>query len=153
MKIASTIKPRSGRPRHVAIHGHAYVFAPVKDKHGVTHFVADVNDADHASLLLENDAFYTFDKNGLPAPKLSRNAKQAAKAPTSSKETWSTEILAEAAALLTQPVSDMGAAIGRVSSLGVVDAAAALENEGQKREDVLELLARAIEGAKQSGVK
>lgn len=149
MKIGSHIKPRSGKARHVDIYGTPYLFAPLKDRLGVTHFVADVNDDDHAALLMANGAFYAFDKNGLPEPKLTRGATKVEPPPSA----WPDEIVDEANALLDQSAAKIATAIGSVSSPDVVRAARACEAADKKRDSVLSLIDKTLDAMQQAGVK
>lgn len=151
MKIGSHIKPRSGKPRHVTIHDTEYAFAPVKDNQGVTHFMADVTNADHAALLLENGAFYAFDKAAQVKPKLTRAS--AGDTPPPPADPVPTEIETEAKALLDNTVDALGVAVGKVSSLDVVRCALQLEHAGSARKSAISLLETTLAAANEAGVK
>lgn len=150
MKIGSHIKPRNGQPRHVDIHDTPYTFAPMKDNQGVTHFVAEVTNEDHAALLLENGAFYAFDKAAQVKPKLTRGN---AGDPPPPAEPVPPEIEAEAKALLDNNVEALGVAVGKVSSLDVLRCALQLEHAGSARKTAIGLLETTLAAANEAGLK
>ncbi|MGC1549382.1 MAG: hypothetical protein WA777_12705 [Rhodanobacter sp.] len=151
MKIGSTIKPRDGKPRNVHVHGELYPFAPVKDKHGKTHFVAEVNVESHAEVLMASDAFYHYDESHEVVPELTRNPDPKPVPVKSAEPVFSAEILAEAAELLKGAATSISTAVGSVSSLDVVKAALALENANAKpRKNVTELLQSTLDMAKEA---
>jgi hypothetical protein len=157
MKIGSHIKPRSGKPRHVPMFDTEYVFAAVKDKQGQTHFVADVDNADHAEILLKNGAFYAFDKNQSAQPTLSlpRGTKSEGDEDTK-PPAYPPEVEAEAKALLDHNTEVIGAEIGKVSGLDVLRCALAIESDrlnSKPRKTVITLLEASLQGAIEAGVK
>src|SRR3546814_21192351 len=88
MKIGTTIHPKRGAhahkgERHVKVGDTTYTFRATTDKHGATHFVADVSDADHAAPLLAIDAYYAYDNALPPKPTLPRGSQRAETPPTS----------------------------------------------------------------------
>lgn len=159
MKIASKIHPRSGKPRRVTILGRLYAFAPVEDKLGNLHYVADVSHEEHAAVLLGSDAFYRYTADMAPQAMLQQPAPKADGTPAAnsgpSGEQSAGEdlaIKAEAEQLLTGSASAISAAVGKVSSLAVVRAALDIEKAGAARKNVTALLNSTIEGAVAAGV-
>lgn len=148
MKIGSSIKPRDGSARNVDLFGQRYVFAPTKDKHGVTHFVAEVTNGDHAETLLQNGAFYAFDAAQAAPSKLTRDGKPGAT--TEPPKAWPSDVVDEAFALLDAPAADISAKTGNVSSLDVLRAALELEPGGKNRKTVLTTLETALKLAEEA---
>jgi hypothetical protein len=153
MKIGSHIKPRSGKARHVPLYGTEYVFAPMKDKHGVTHFVADVANVEHAATLLENGAFYAFDKAQMPGSQLQRGGQKPADPPPPPGGPFTPEVEAEAKALLDNNVDALNVAVGKVSGLDVVRCALQLEHAGSARKTAVAVLEATLAAAAEAGVK
>jgi hypothetical protein len=147
MKIGSHIKPRDGKPRPVPFDDTVYTFAPVKDKRGVTHFVADVDDADHADALMRNGAFYAFDGKQAAEPALKHPG-----APPVDETKWDEAIVDEADALLANNAETIAVEVGKVSGLDVLRCAIAREAAGKARKGVQATLSAALEGAIAAGV-
>jgi hypothetical protein len=153
MKIASKIKPKSGKPRTVTIHGRPYVFAPVLDKNDVTHFVAEVKDEDHAAVLLGTSDFYPFGDALAPQPTLKSGQAPAAPRVTPA-EPVDPAVQVEANALLGLSLAKISVEVGKVSSLAVVHTALATEQAAETpRKTVLALLQTTLDGATAAGVK
>lgn len=144
MKIASLIHPKHKPARNVSIHGTPYVFAKQADGQ----FVADVDNVEHAEVLLASRHFVAEGS----APTLTRAATPAspkAPAPVAVDEA----VAAEAAQLLKGSVSEISKNVGRVSALAVVRAAVELEKAGEKpRASAIALLESTLESARQAGV-
>lgn len=157
MKIGSVIKPRTHPTRDVTVHGKLYVFAPVEDKQGEIHYVADVRDELHAETLVGTGYYYHFGKEHEKAPTLARTPggeKQAeSKAPAAVKtQAHADDDVAAATELLKGSISDVGKAVGSVTP-GVVRAAIDVEKANQApRKGMLDLLNATVEGAIAAGV-
>lgn len=147
MKIGSHIKPRDGSPRPVPFDDAVYTFAPVKDKRGVTHFVADVDNPDHADALMRNGAFYAFDGKQAAEPALMHPT-----ATPTIESKWDEAIVAEADALLANNAETIAVEVGKVSALGVLRCAIERETAGKARKSVQATLSAALEGAIAAGV-
>lgn len=152
MKIGSRIKPRNGKARNVTIHGRLYSFTPEEDAQGVTHFVAEVNDPKHASVLVKNDAFYAFDKTAEKPAKLSRGGKKADTKKDVPPTAWPPEVVDEASSLLANEPDAIATEVGKVSGPKVVDAALELEAAAQNRPAVIETLTKTQQGLKEAGL-
>lgn len=157
MKIASRIKPRNGQPRNVHVNGRLYAFAAAKDKNGDTHFIADVNDPDHAAILLGSEHFYELGKDQQAVSTLKRsaepataNAEQVAAGPT---DTANETLRAAASGLLACSANTIAVNVGKVASLDVVRTALAMEREAGARKTVIHLLEATLQGAAAAGVK
>lgn len=152
MKIASNIKPKSGKPRTVTIHGRPYVFAPVLDKDDLPHFVAEVKDADHAAVLLGTGDFYAYGDELAPKPTLKQTVSDPV--PPASTEPVDPAIQAEADALLALALAKIATEVGKVSGLQVVRVALATEKAAEtSRKTVVALLQSTLDGAVAAGVK
>jgi hypothetical protein len=150
MKIGSVIKPRHGDHRLVNVHGKDYLFIATQDKHGVTHFVADVKDGKHAECFMSSEAFYAYGADNEPAPTLKRGSEatdnKLPKAPEHAPE-----VLAAAAELLKGSASDISRDVGK-SNAAIITAAIDLESASTKpRANALSLLQATLEGIKQAG--
>lgn len=148
MKIGSHIKPRDGSSRPVPFDDVVYQFAPVKDKRGVTHFVADVDNPDHADALMRNGAFYAFDGKQAAEPALKHPA-----APLVVESQWDEDTATEADELLANNAETIAVEVGKVSGLEVLRCAIEREAVGKARKGVQATLAAALEGAIAAGVK
>lgn len=148
MKIASHIKPRSGKPRHVTFNGTQYAFAPTDDKHGITHFVASVGNKDDAKGLVGSGHFYEYSPD-MEKPPVLKRSDPAAPPP----KPFDPAVVEEATALLENNTDDVSIAIGKVSSLDVIRCAIDLEASGQERKGVSNLLDTALEAGIAAGVK
>lgn len=148
MKIASHIKPRSGKPRLVTFNGTKYAFAPTEDKHGITHYVASVGNKDDAKGLVGSGHFYEYSPDMEKPPVLKRDDP-----PAPPPETFKPEVVEEAHALLENTTDDVSVAIGKVSSLDVIRSAIRLEAAGHARKGVSGLLDTALEAGIAAGVK
>ena len=132
MKIGSKIHPRTKPTRNVTVFGKEYVFAPVKDKHDQTHYVADVTDEKHVDTLIDSGWFYVYGKDqqvaaALKAPVSTWNDGDQSPPPPAKPDE---PLLAEATELLKGSISEVGKAVASVK-LDVVRAAIALENGQQ----------------------
>lgn len=153
MKIASRIKPRSGKPRVVTVHDRPYAFAPTEDKLGDQHFVADVHNTEHAELLLGSGDFYAYDETLAPRPQLQPAAASAAP-PAAPLPNITALARTEAVNLLKGSAASISTGVGKVSGLAVVRAAMAIENTSPTpRKSVIALLQDALDGAIAAGVK
>lgn len=153
MKIASKIKPQSGKPRNVTIHGRPYAFAPIQDKDDITHFVAEVKNADHAALLIGTGDFYTYGDELAPQATLKKAVIDPVEPPPPA-DPVEPAIQAEADALLLLSVAKISSEVAKVSSLAVVRAALATEKVAEgSRKTVVALLQATLDGAAQAGVK
>lgn len=164
MKIASKIRPRNGNARTHVVHGKTYVFAPTQDQAGEIHFVADVDNPDHAELFVRNGGFYHFGEK-LRVPPLTRDKAPtwgpAAKPPAPPADSTSGQLLAEfgqavldeAATLVAGSMTTISTAVGSVSAPAVVLAALALEKAKESpRKSVVDLLERSIDGLRAAGL-
>ncbi len=158
MKIGTHIINRDGSARRTTVHGKLYIFGPTEDEQGVTHYVADVKDPDHAATFMAHGKFYEF-KCQAPQPTLVRGAKEAGAAESSAPPVESqgtppegasgidAAVLGEATDLLKGSVAVIGAAMGKVSCAEVVQVALELESaQAKPRATVLDLLKRTLEG-------
>lgn len=148
MKLGSQIKPRSGQPRHVTFNGTQYAFAPTQDKHGITHFVANVGNKDDAEGMLASGHFYEYSEGMEKPPVLKRDPP-----PPPPPEPFKPEVIEEATELLANGTDDVAVAIGKVSSLDVIRCAIELETKGKARKGVSGLLATTLEAGTAAGVK
>lgn len=153
MKIGSVIKHRDGSPRCVHVHGKLYEFKQVKDQDEVTHFVAEVTDADHAAILMASEAFYAFGSKPA-APALKRVGSSEPPIGTGTPApALSAEQLFAATELLMGSAGDIGKAVGNVT-FDTVRAAIAVESASKTpRKTVIGLLQTALDGAIAAGVK
>lgn len=163
MKIGNTIHPKRGAhahkgERHVKVGDTTYTFRATTDKHGATHFVADVSDADHAATLLSIDAYYAYDHALQPKPTLSRGSKgdeTPPPAPPAPPVTDDTPTTAKARKLLEGSANTIGQEIGKLDvaeAFAVVLAAVAIEQAAEKpRNNVVTLLNATLDGLKASG--
>jgi hypothetical protein len=157
MKIGSRIKPRNRKSRTVTVHGREYVFLPVEDKLGQTHYVADVQDEAHATLLLGTLDFYAYDKSLAPVAAIKPPARVDTNAPTPppvpALVAFPQDVMSAAEVLLNGSASAIGADVGKVKSLAVVKAAVAIEQTREKpRKSVITLLEQTLVGAAAAGV-
>jgi hypothetical protein len=158
MKIASHAHPRDGRARIHTVHGIRYVFAPEQDRAGVTHFVAEVSNADHAELFIRSGGFYPFGEDLQVQPVLIRiaptgeGAESEPPPPAPPVPMVDTAVQEEAAKLLAGTLNTIGTAIGSVSKPAVILAALALEKAKEApRKGVVSLLQQTIEGLRATG--
>lgn len=156
MKIGSRIKPRNRVSRTVNIHGRDYTFLPVEDKYGETHFVAEVQNEEHAAVLLGTLDFYAYGKDMAPAAALKPPVADVGVAPAATQPVlvaFPQDVMQQAEVLLNGSASAIGADVGKVKSLAVVKAALAIERAGTKpRKSVITLLEQTLAGAAAAGV-
>jgi hypothetical protein len=157
MKIGSKIHPRTTTTRRTTVHGKLYVFSPVEDKDGQTHYVADVTNEQHAETLVGSGHFYLYGKENDKQPALARPTggeqmpppKEPADAALSAH---SAEALAAASELLKGSISAVGRDVAK-HGLDVVRAAVDVESAQQTpRTGMLALLNATLEGAAAAGV-
>ncbi|CAM5591479.1 hypothetical protein [Rhodanobacter lindaniclasticus] len=157
MKIGTTIHPKRGAhahkgERHVAVADTTYVFRATTDKHGATHYVADVSNPDHAATLLKIDAYYAFDPSMQPKSVLVREDTTTPPPPPIPIES---PHKAAAVKLLADSATVIGQEIGKLDTeqaFAIVQAAVALEEGTEKpRRNVLTLLQATLEGLTASG--
>lgn len=155
MKIASKIHPPHHQPtRTVHVHGRPYVFAPVEDKDGRVHYVAEVNDANHAAVFLGSEHFYELGKEQQRTPALKRApASEPQPPPAPTQDAVSDAVRAEAKELLAGSASAIATAVAKVSSLAVVRTALTLEREAGGRKNVINLLEATLQFAETAGAK
>ncbi|MDN5939265.1 MAG: hypothetical protein L0H83_11460 [Salinisphaera sp.] len=155
MKLASRIHPRRTNKsyRAVTVLGTEYRFEKTVGKTGEAHYVADVENKQHAKLLLAGGQFYEFTGKTAPAETLQRPPVQQ-EPETIEHDPIDEAVIAEAEALIEGSVADIGRAIGNVSSIAVIRAALVAETDSETpRKTVIELFGRALEGAQQAGVQ
>lgn len=172
MKIGSKIKPRTAPTRRTTVHGKEYVFAPLEDKDGQTHYVAEVTNEQHAETLVGSGFFYIYGKENEKQPSLTRQPADTSSTSTSSNggegsgeagqgsstqpvilDGHDPEAVAAAVELLKGTIPDVGKAVAG-HTLPVIRAALALENSQEApRKGMVSLLEATLEGAKQAGVK
>ena len=177
MKIGSKIKPRDGTARRVTVHQRLYVFAPVQDHKGDVHFVTDVANEQHAETFMRSGDFYKFGAELEPQATLQRALvpEGSAGAPEGSvgssggaeggagvgtgpatgnvAVSFSEAERVEAGALLSGSANTISTAIGSVSTLNIIRCARELEEAGQNRKTVVQLLDQALAGAALANVK
>ena len=158
MKIASKAHPRDGKARIHTVHGIRYVFTPEQDRAGVTHFVEEVSNADHAELFIRSGGFYPFGEDLQVQPVLSRalptgeGAGSEPPPPAPPPPVVDTAVQEEAAKLLAGTLNTIGTAIGSVSKPAIILAALAFEQAKETpRKGVVSLLQQTIEGLRATG--
>lgn len=152
MKICCILRAHTRLVRHVQTRaGTKYEFERMVDDAGVTHTCADVKDTNDQAEFLANGAYYELGQPRLKRP----NTGPAAPAPSTDPAPEVTaEVNAEAEALITNTVGDIGKAVGNVSSLAVVRHALRIELRGDNpRKGTIRILEATIEGATQAGVE